>query len=313
MTGDLRKPPVVTGSGDSRHWLKLNASVPFVEIRAMKKILFLTDALKINGRSVDFAAYICKLSKSSLTGVFLQHEAHSQRAAAAIRDEIACNGITVNEERPLHELEQECRQHNARRFGTICENLGIRSEVIEIAERQAENILLECRYADLLLIDPSLAMGESAVVLPASFLHTILSQSECPVMMIPERFDNVDEIIFAYDGSPSSVFAIKQFASLFPGLADRTVFVVTARGDKRISANEMQKMRNWLNTHYPSVTFYDIQGDSRIGLLEYVLGKDNIIMVMGAYGRSGWSAFFSASHADPLVKYISKALFISHL
>ena len=75
----------------------------------------------------------------------------------------------------------------------------------------------------------------------------------------------------------------------------------------------MQKMRSWLHLHYPNVIFHDVRGDSRIGLLEYVLGKDNIIMIMGAYGRSGWSAFFSASHADPLVKYISKALFISHL
>lgn len=279
----------------------------------MKRILFLTDALKINGRSVDFAAFICKLNSSSLTGMFLQYEAHNQRTAAAIRDEIACNGIAVNEERPLHELEQECRQYTTRRFGTICENLGVRSEVIEIENRQAENILQECRYADLLLIDPGLAMGESAMVLPASFPHTILSQSECPVMMIPERFDSMDGIIFAYDGSPSSVFAIKQFASLFPGLADRTVFVVTARDGNRVSANEMQKMRTWMNTHFSDVTFHDIQGDSRIGLLEYVLGKDNIIMVMGAYGRSGWSAFLSASHAEPLVKYISKALFISHL
>ena len=196
MTGDGRDSPVVTGSGDGSHWHKPAANVPFVEIQAMKRILFLTDALKINGRSVDFAAFICKLSNSSLTGVFLQHEAHNQRAAAAIRDEIACSGIAVNEKRPLHELEQECRQYTTRRFGTICENLGVRSEVIEIASRQAENILEECRYADLLLIDPGLAMGESAVVLPASFLHTILSQSECPVMMIPERFDGVDGIIY---------------------------------------------------------------------------------------------------------------------
>lgn len=279
----------------------------------MKKILFLTDALKLNKGSVDFAAFICKLSSSNLAGLFLQGEAGSRHAAAFIREEIACNGVSINSEKPLHELEHECRQVTIHRFESICEDLGIRSEVIEIVSQPEERILLECRYADLLLIDPGLNTGESAVALPASFLRTILSRSECPVMMIPEQFDGVEGIIHAYDGSPSAVFAIKQFTSLFPRLADRTVFVVTDRSEKQVSVEETQKMRDWLNAHYSNVVFHDIRGDSRIGLLDYVLEKDNFIMVMGAYGRNSWSSFFSASHAEPLVKYISKALFVSHL
>lgn len=279
----------------------------------MKKILFLTDELKINRWSLDFAAYICKLNNSRLTGVFLQHEPHSQRMAAIIREEIAFNGICADEEKPLELLQQECRERTVHRFKEICESLSVPSDVIEIPGSQADGVLMECRYADLLLIDPALGMRESAAVLPASFIRTVLSQAECPVMIVPQRFDGVDEIIFAYDGSPSSVFAIKQFSALFPALSGKAVFVVTAHAEKKINAEDMSKMHAWLNLHYPSVTFHDVQGDSRIGLLEYVLGKDNIIMVMGAYGRSGWSAFFSASHADPLVKYISKALFISHL
>lgn len=279
----------------------------------MKKILFLTDELKINRWSLDFAAYICKLNNSTLTGIFLQHEPHSRRTAAIIRDEIAFSGISAVEEKPLEQLQQECRDRTTTRFKEICENLSVHSDMIRISGSRIDSILMECRYADLLLIDPALGMRESAAVLPSSFIRTILSQAECPVLVVPQRFDGVDEIVFAYDGSPSSVFAIKQFSAFFPGLADRTVYVITADSEKRIDTEEMQKMRSWLHLHYQNVIFHDVRGDSRIGLLEYVLGKDNIIMIMGAYGRSGWSAFFSASHADPLVKYISKALFISHL
>lgn len=279
----------------------------------MKKILFLTDAFKLNFRSVDFAAFICKLTKSGLTGAFLEASPHDQRTAAFIREEIACSGVPVKENRSLDELKQECVQHTVSHFTDCCENLGIHQEIILITDHMEDRVLLECRYADILLIDPALGLDETSMVLPASFLRNVLSKAECPVVMMPERFEGIEEIVFAYDGSPSAVFAIKQFTCIFPGLADRAMKVVTVHGEKRITQEEIQKMRSWLHQNYSHVVFHEIKGDSRMGLLEYVLGKENVMVIMGAYGRSGWSAFFSSSHAEPLVKYISKALFISHL
>ena len=262
---------------------------------------------------MDFAAFVCKLNKSSLTGIFLAGEPQSQRAAAFLREEIVCAGVQASEGRPLNEIKQECIQRTMDHFEKICVTQGIRQDSVLIADQQLERMLLECRYADLLLIDPVLGLGEASQMLPASFIRNILSQSECPVLMMPERFDGLNEIVFTYDGSPSSVYAIRQFAGLFPGLADRPLVVVTAGAETTISPDEHAKLKTWLDYHYSHVSFRDLKENSRIGLLEYVLGKENIIIVMGAYGRSGWSAFFSSSHADPMLKYISKALFISHL
>lgn len=308
-----RPPLVITKGDDACHWLQKAMDVSFVKIQIMKKILFLTDAFKLNPRSVDFAAFICKLTDSSLTGTFLEASAHDQRTAAFIREEIACSGIAVKENRSLDELKQECAEHTISRFTNACDDLGVHQEVMLITDHLEDQVLLECRYADILLIDPALGLGEASMTLPDSFLRNVLSQAGCPVVMIPERFEGIDEIVFAYDGSPSAVFAIKQFTCMFPRLADRVLAVVTVHGEKRITQEETRKMKSWLNRNYSHIAFHEIKGDSRKGLLEYVLGKENVIIVMGAYGRSGWSAFFSPSHADPLVKYISKALFISHL
>lgn len=279
----------------------------------MKRILFLTNAYKLSSRSMDFAAFICRLNKSSLTGIFLSGEPQSHRAMAILREEIACAGVEVTATRPLNEIKQECIQRTVEHFEKICVGQGIRQDTMLIADQQLERLLLECRYADLLLIDPVLGLGEATQMLPASFIRNLLSQAECPVMMMPERFDGLNEIVFTYDASPSSVFAIRQFTSMFPGLGNRPLVVLTAGADTRINPEEHAKLKNWLDFHYSNVSYHDVRENSRIGLLEYVLGKENIIIVMGAYGRSGWSAFFSSSHADPMLKYISKALFISHL
>lgn len=41
----------------------------------MEKILFVTDAQQLSNKAMDFAGFICQLSKSKLTGIFLENSA----------------------------------------------------------------------------------------------------------------------------------------------------------------------------------------------------------------------------------------------
>ena len=49
------------------------------------------------------------------------------------------------------------------------------------------------------------------------YLKDALHASECPVLVVPEKFDFPESNILAFDGSESSVYAIKQFVYMFPG------------------------------------------------------------------------------------------------
>jgi nucleotide-binding universal stress UspA family protein len=42
------------------------------------------------------------------------------------------------------------------------------------------------------------------------------------------------------------------------------------------------------------------------------MGKQDVVVVMGAYGRSYVSGFFKKSSADPLIKKIDLPIFITH-
>ena len=48
------------------------------------------------------------------------------------------------------------------------------------------------------------------------YLKDVLHDVACPVLLVPEKFDFPESVILAYDGSEESVYAIKQFAYLFP-------------------------------------------------------------------------------------------------
>jgi hypothetical protein len=69
-------------------------------------------------------------------------------------------------------------------------------------------LIEESRFADLLIIDAETSFNRGLEANPTRFVKEILQHAECPVVISPVSFEGLDEIIFAYDGSASSVYAI---------------------------------------------------------------------------------------------------------
>ncbi|WP_119079643.1 universal stress protein [Chitinophaga alhagiae] len=279
----------------------------------MKKILFLTDAMKPNIRAIDFAAFVCNMHHTTLTCLLLGNAQQGERPAAVVRNDITCAGMQVTEDRPFEEQVLECMQRNIQRVEDGCECREVAHETILISGKITERVLMEARYADMLLLDASFSFGNKGDEVLSDIAHQILHNAECPVVLVPDHFEGLDQVVFAYDASPSSVYAIKQFTAAFPMLSDKPVVAVTANGSRAVPLVEKLKMKGWLDLYYQSTAFHQIEHNSYAGLLNYVLGKDKIMMVMGAYGRKGLSALISSSHADMIGKYVSWPVFISHI
>jgi hypothetical protein len=140
----------------------------------------------------------------------------------------------------------------------------------------------------------------------------ILTSARCPVIISPASHSPVEEVVFCYDGSPSSLFAMKQFVYLLSELDAVKGTVVQIKDDDEIPAEEKRMVMTWLNRHYNFADFIALRGSGEKDLLNYLGGKKNAIVVMGAYGRSMLSRFFRQSHADMLIKELAYPLFIAH-
>jgi hypothetical protein len=176
----------------------------------------------------------------------------------------------------------------------------------------AREIISESRFADVLVIDPCTSFKRQYEGAPTGFVRDILKEAECPVIISPERFTGVDELIFTYNGGKSAVFAIKQFTYLFPQLRDKKVTIVRVNGDGQWEDQDMYNFKEWLQSHYSSISFDVLKGDADSRLFSYLLQRKNIFTVMGAYGRNALSQFFRKSQADLLIKTMSQPIFISH-
>lgn len=275
----------------------------------MKRILYVANALKPNTGRLDFTLYVCRLAEAGLKAVFYIEKETYAAEANWINHAAVHAGLLANEHTSA--LKRQLCDAHMHEFKTRCEQEGIPCSVHKTEDDFLDEIILESRYADLVLLDIAIAYTPGHISIPTPVAEEILRSTECPVIGLPETFNKIDELVFTYDGKISSMYAIKQFTYLFPGFKDMRVTVISVNPD--VVANEERcKFMEWMHDSYSDINFMAVEGDERKGLLEILLQRKDAFMLMGAYGRSRFSTYIHPSHADNVLKMTNQPVFIVH-
>jgi len=258
----------------------------------MEKILLAIDAVNLDTKSLDFACYLSRLTKSKVTGVFLE------------------NFIETN--RFYHEQREQIIESNILLFKEACAS----REVCHTFHRDrgfpAKALIDESRYADIIVIPPGISFSKKNEGALSEFMVNVLKNAESAVIIAPEINTEIDEIIFTYDGSSSSLFAIKQFTYLFPECSNKKVTILQVNKNGEWEDRNKHKLMEWLKDHYMHLTFEAHKEDGTNSLFDVVFKRNNSFIVMGAYGRNQFSQLFKPSHANFLIKTIAQPIFIAH-
>jgi nucleotide-binding universal stress UspA family protein len=296
----------ITRDGDAAHDWTGETIVPLRK-NTMEKILLAMDGYSQNTYAIDFACYLARLTHSRLTGVFLEGTPEGGEPAITRLEELA----TVGQVSEVAYAADPVLEH-VHQFREACLCREVRAKVHRDRGVPVADILLESRFSDLIVVDPETSFRNTEKAFPGRFIRDVLLTAECPVLVSPYSFDSLDEVIFAYNGTSSSVFAIKQFTYLFPEFKHKKAIVVNVC-DGEVSAIEEQfKMKEWLSAHYEAVDFVLLKGDASDELFGYLLERKNAIVVLGAYGRGILSRFLRPSHASLLMRTINLPIFIAH-
>jgi len=279
----------------------------------MEKILLAVDAINPDTQALDFACYLGALTRSKVTGVFLGNLEDDERLV--FQDAVYDSGhssLKSDKGSKDYLKKNEILKKNIAGFNDACDRRSARHSVHIAGGDPAKEIIRESRYADILVVDADTSFRKKFEGTPSTFVKDVLSDVECPVIIAPESFEGIEEIVFTYDGSKSSMFAIKQFCYLFPKLDDKKVTLLQVDEENLCSAEEREHLKEWISSHYSSIGFETLKGDAKTALLSSLLKKKNVFIVMGAYGRNTLSRFFQGSHADILIKTLNRAIFIAH-
>ena len=273
----------------------------------MKKISFITTGLSPDTKSIDFACYMASLTEAALTGVFLKEDSQE----------------LVPHREPKHSYFKDIKESSApavvhmdvdqgmRYFTQECQKKGIQSNVYQQLGNPVENAVHESRFSDLLIIGAEEISNTHYNHIPSPFIKQVISRAECPVIIAPAYFEAIDNIVFCYDGSPSSVFALKQFTYAFPQYAAKKVTILEVE-QKKATITEKANIARWIGAYYAQIGFEVLEGNTEDELFKYFFMKTNTFIVMGAYGRDVLSSIFHQSAANTIIKSIDLPLFITH-
>jgi hypothetical protein len=273
----------------------------------MKKIIISLDGQHFPKGAFEFIKSINLDNKILLAGVFLSPVDYSKLLAFTGLD-----GFTIMPEWLVKNEDDVLVNKNISLFKEACIAEGIEFRIHKDTDLMAISSLIEeTRFADVLLISSDLFYANVSKQQPNFYLEEVLKKTECPVMLIPENYDEPAQVVLAYDGNESAVFAIKQFACLFPELAKKeTVLLSIIQHEDEMP--EYSLVTELVSRHYPNLKVQSLHLKQKKDFATWLSDKPNSVVVMGAFARSTLSQLFKKSFATDVIHDIKMPLFIAH-
>ena len=273
----------------------------------MKKILLAFDGEHFSEGAFEFGRSMNEMNHVMLTGVFLPHVNYSNLWSYG-------DGMSGAVFIPLVEADdEEAVKKNIERFESLCRKNNIEYRIHkDLNDFALPELKKETRFADLLIIGSESFYENIGTSEPNEYLKDALHGVECSVIVVPEKFDFPKINILAYDGSESSVYAIKQFAYLLPELVNNKTLLVYAKQNGDIEIPNEAYVEELVARHFSDLTVTKLDIDPKKYFATWLSEKKSAILVSGSFSRSSFSLLFNKSFIAEVIKEHNLPVFITH-
>ncbi|HSC38629.1 MAG TPA: hypothetical protein VLD19_12180 [Chitinophagaceae bacterium] len=272
----------------------------------MKKILLVFDGVHFSEGAFEFARQLNERQRILVTGVFLPQAtyanlwSYSAATSGPLSIPLVEETTAIDIKKNIARFESLCRQSNM--------DFSTHKDYFNLALPELKN---ETSFADLVILGSETFYRGPVEEDSDAYLKEALHEAKCPILVVPEKFDFPATNILAYDGSDSSVFAIKQFAYLFSSFLYNETFLVTVKEDAQPVPNK-QYIDELASGHFPRFTLLQLDARQKKHFTTWINGKKRPILVTGAFGRSFVSQLFKKSFISDIIQEHKLPVFIAH-
>jgi nucleotide-binding universal stress UspA family protein len=277
----------------------------------MKKIIVAIDGLKYSQSATEYGILLAKENQAHLVGIFLDDLTyHSYKIGELVHSE---GGVSEEKIERFTAKDREKRDLSAQQFENACRDSGVNFSIHHDRNVAIHELVHETVYSDLLVIDRKETLTHYEENLPTRFIKDLLINAECPVLLVPQHFQEIKKNVLLYDGEPPSVNAIKVFSYLFPAYCDRPTEVISVKpmnDDFHLPQNRL--MKEFMKRHFKQVSYTVLKGLPEIEMVNHLEDKDqHELIVMGSYRRGMVSRWIRPSMTDELMRELQIPIFIA--
>ncbi|HUQ96858.1 MAG TPA: hypothetical protein VM010_04270 [Chitinophagaceae bacterium] len=273
----------------------------------MKKVLYVCDGMSFSETAFDFACRLNEQQPILLTGLFMPQISYANLWSYTN----ALGGPAVL---PLIDTgDNETIQKTIRHFEDRCQKNGITYRLHkDYVDFALPELRKETRFADLLLLGSERFYHNILGSDDMDYVIEALHETECPVIVVPETGAFPATNVIAYDGSAASVYAIKQFANLFPEMCVQETTLLYLHQDDGLPLPHETELKELVQQHFSNVAFMQSRDNTKKQFLNWLAEKKNTILIAGAFGRSSVSQLFRKSFLRDVVAQRKLPVFIAH-
>ncbi|MEJ5995283.1 universal stress protein [Pedobacter sp. Du54] len=275
----------------------------------MKKISAAFDGLKFSESTLAYSIALSKAAKAVLSGVFLESFLyHSYRLEGIIGKEGALQAKIKQHMRE----DKKIREHSHKLFEAACKKAKLMYSIhCDLGITMLE-VIRESVYSDLMIVNNNDTFSTVEQPKPSLFIYELLSESKCPLLIVPKKYHKIENIIILYDGRPRAVNAIKMFHHLFPLMKNLPIEVISVSAVNKQSENpDKELMDEFIQCHYPQANTVELMGEPKELILNHIKHANlGSLIVMGANQRSWVSRFFNPSFAENVLENVNIPVFI---
>jgi hypothetical protein len=272
----------------------------------MKKIVLAFDGNNFSEGAFEFARRLNELDPILLTGIFLP-----QAELASLWSPL--KAISDPMESVMERDDTSIAKENIDLFKMLCDKNNIAYHVHEdFYDFVLPELKRESLYADLIILGSEIFYENITTQDSNVYLQQALHEAACPVVVVPEQFDFPQSIIIAYDGKEESIFAIKQFAYLFPEWSGLPVTVAYAGLESIEDIPQRKMIEELIRSHFSNLSLTHLVFEPRKYFGSWMMEKKSAILVSGSFGRSDLSLIFKKSFVNEVIRDHRIPVFVSH-
>lgn len=274
----------------------------------MKKVLLAIAENKLPESAFEFISRLNEINPLLVTGIFLREIIYMPDPAFSYYGMVSGAGHNAEAEA----IVQKDIQRRTDWFEKACQKKHIEYRVHnDTDDLIVEALVKETRFADLLVVNAEAFYQLSELTEPEGYLKSILHLAECPVLIVPQKFSFPENVVLAYDGSASSVYAIKQFSYILNELCNKDVMVVheAAANSEKIPDEALIEELAARHFNTPNLLMFH---KHMMRLAEWVKVKQSAMLVTGSYSRSNFSEMFRKSFVSKIIRDHKMPVFIAH-
>lgn len=270
----------------------------------MKKYLAILNGILTPHHIIDSSISAAVATSSSLDAVFMNYSLDLAEYNYPFPNDLSLTrnyltGKTIAEE------DAELMKSNMRIFKYACKSANIGFSIESDPELSLGDLINYSAFYDVAFADANENLGKYHIA-------DLLVNAHSPTYLLSKDVENIENVIFTYNGTLSSMYAIKMYAYVFPELKNLPTSLVYIASGKSVQMPHEKNVNSWLNRHFPAIQTKILHGDVCDELVGYTKSVSNSLTVMGSFGRSAMSRFFHRSLAHALIEEGKSSLFIAH-